>query len=126
MNHMQTTGHPIRTLIIVALACSVFGGVIGALATAATQSQATPTAMAAAVQRVEDQAVRRQLVTIFQRLGQTNGDLSSVAAEVKTLNRTTRSELGYTGVIGVIGRNAYQTCRAVNGVLCAFPPATAG
>lgn len=50
-----------RKLITVALASSVFGGAIGALATAATQSQASPAAIAAAVQRVEDIKADRTL-----------------------------------------------------------------
>lgn len=67
-----------KRLIIVALTCSVFGGTIGALATAATQSQASPRAIAAAVQRVEDQSAERSLRQIGKSLRTTTGRLGTL------------------------------------------------
>lgn len=46
----------------------MFGGAIGALATAATSSQASPQAVAATVQRVQDQAAERDLNNIKEAL----------------------------------------------------------
>ena len=68
-----------RKLIAVAAACSVFGGVVGSLATAATQSQASPTAIAAAVQRVQDQSADRSLRGIKSDLDTLGGRIHTLA-----------------------------------------------
>lgn len=73
-----------RKLAAVAIASGVFGGITGALATAATQSQASPQAIAAAVQRVQDTNAERTLATISQRLGSMSGTLSSAAQAINT------------------------------------------
>jgi hypothetical protein len=51
------------------IAAGTFGGTIGALATAAVQSQASPGAIAAAVQRVQDQKADNTLQSINSKLG---------------------------------------------------------
>ena len=63
---MQIT---VRTLLASVTATAVLGGAVGALATAATTtSQASPQAIAAAVQKVQDQAAERYLRTIVVQL----------------------------------------------------------
>jgi hypothetical protein len=57
-----------RTILAVALAAGTFGGTVGALATAAAQSQASPEAIAAAVQRVSDLKAENTLRTISSSL----------------------------------------------------------
>jgi hypothetical protein len=73
-----------RRLIIVVLASSSFGGVIGALATAATQSQASPTAIAAAVQKVQDTHADAALNEIRGKIQDANGKLGQMTSELGT------------------------------------------
>ncbi len=83
-----------RKLIVVAVASATFGGMIAALATAAIQSQASPRAIAAAVQKVQDTksenelgAISSRLATIAQTLGttaqQAHADEAATAAAIK-------------------------------------------
>jgi hypothetical protein len=53
-----------RTLFASVLAASVLGGAVGALATAATSSQASPQAIAAQIEQVQDQKSEKYLRTI--------------------------------------------------------------
>jgi hypothetical protein len=76
-----------RRLIIVILASSTFGGVIGALATAATQSQASPSAVASAVLKVQDTKAEQDLSLLD-----------------RSLNGTFKSP------IGVIADDLYEIC----------------
>jgi hypothetical protein len=71
-----------RTIIIVALAAGTFGGMVGALTTAATQSQASPQAVAAAVQRVSDTNLTAAVKALGSKLDSLNGQL---AAEITDL-----------------------------------------
>lgn len=57
-----------RTLLIAIAASATLGGGIGALATVATQSQASPAAIAAAVQRVRDTDAELTLKSILRDL----------------------------------------------------------
>lgn len=57
------------------LASSVIGGIIGAMATAATESQASPSAIAAAVVKVQDATADRDLTAIKNEIATTNTDL---------------------------------------------------
>src|SRR5258708_4848882 len=68
-------------VILVVLASSAVGGVIGALATAATESQASPQAIAAAVQHVQDQSAERSLANVA-------GKLATIAAGMQVLDRS--------------------------------------
>jgi hypothetical protein len=77
-----------RTVAAIAIASGTFGGTVGALATAAVQSQASPQAIAAAVQRVQDSAADRSLRSISGTLGGIKAQLaapSPVQAEVHSL-----------------------------------------
>jgi len=58
----------LRTIAAVAIAAGTFGGTVGALATAAVQSQASPQAVAAAVQRVSDSNAEKTLRAINTKL----------------------------------------------------------
>ena len=75
-----------RKLIAVALASSVFGGTIGALATAAVQSQASPQAIAAAVQKIQDQAAERSLKSISSKLGGMKDGLGALHSDLQTMS----------------------------------------
>ena len=57
-----------RKLMLAVVASATFGGTIGALATAAFQSQASPAAIAAAVQRVQDQSAEQSLGIVSRNL----------------------------------------------------------
>jgi len=57
-----------RKMVVAIVASGVFGGMVGALATAAVQSQASPQAIAAAAVRVKDSAADRSLKTISSEL----------------------------------------------------------
>lgn len=78
-------------------ATAVFGGTLGALATVATTSQASPQAIAAAVQKVQDRAAERNLQTIGVELlrlneedqSKLNGDLSQLNEAVENLRKNT-------------------------------------
>jgi hypothetical protein len=71
-----------RKLVVVAVACSTFGGAVGALVTATAQSQADPAAIAAAVQKVQDQRAEGSLTAISSKLNQLGklGQLSKLSA----------------------------------------------
>ena len=73
-----------RKLILVSLASATFGGTIAALATAAIQSQATPEAIAAAVQRVSDSNAQASLRAINAKLS----PLSSLNANLGKMDYT--------------------------------------
>lgn len=72
-----------RKLIATALAAGTLGGMAGALATAATDSQASPRAIAAAVKQVQDRSAERSLKAIAADLRPDNHTLSSVLANVE-------------------------------------------
>jgi hypothetical protein len=82
-------------LIVVALASSAFGGVIGALATAATQSQASPQAIVAAAQRVSDSSADRSLTAISSQLR----SLTAIDSQLQTI---TASLTGNGRVAGML------------------------
>ncbi len=82
-----------RRIVIVALACASFGGVVGALATAAVQSQANPAAIAAALQKVQDKsaetslaAISTKLTTVSNRLASVPGLSAAIATDLYQLN----------------------------------------
>lgn len=82
---MNLTGKAVTAAIV---ASGVFGGMIGALATDATQSQANPAAIAAAVQRVQDTTADNALRSIRTELVQINtglAPLANVSAELAPL-----------------------------------------
>ena len=93
-----------RVLALCVAGSSVLGGSVGALATAATSSQASPTAIAAAVQKVSDHAAEARLAAISHTLESLNSDLGGVGNEP-------------TPPTGGLGHNAYevlqQTCKSV-------------
>jgi len=93
-----------RTLLASISATAVLGGAVGALATAATTSQASPQAIAAAVQRVSDPKAEAQLRTIDAWVSLAHLDLEAVQLNQKELQTTTAS----------IEKNAYGTCWAVS------------
>lgn len=64
----------LHAIAAVALASGAFGGAVGALATAATESQASPTAIAAALQRVQDTKAEQRLGTISSELNLLDGE----------------------------------------------------
>jgi uncharacterized phage infection (PIP) family protein YhgE len=72
-------------LIALALASATFGGAIGALATAAVQSQASPEAIAAAVQRVSDSNAEQSLRSIDAKLTTLDTDLNPNSGEIYQL-----------------------------------------
>jgi ABC-type thiamin/hydroxymethylpyrimidine transport system permease subunit len=79
--------------MIVALACATFGGVVGALATAAVQSQANPAAIAAAVEKVQDKsaetslaAINSKLTTVSSRLASVPGLSAAIATDIYQLD----------------------------------------
>jgi hypothetical protein len=77
-----------RTIAAIALASGTFGGSIGALAAAAVQSQASPQAIAAAVQRVTDSQAERSLRTISGALRSLGSTANTLRAELQTLDRS--------------------------------------
>jgi hypothetical protein len=104
-----------RRLIIVVLASSSFGGVVGALATAATQSQASPTAIAAAVQKVQDTHADSALNEIRGKIQDSNGKLGQMTSELGTnpsfLGGQLLSALNtMTSQLGVICTNTGHAC----------------
>jgi len=113
-----------RKLIIVAIACSTFGGMIGALVTAATQSQASPSvgAIAAAVQRVQDQSADRSLTSINTRLAKTDTTLGKTNAALAGLQTAISGDLttDLGDVVNDLGTNGALAGAAHNlGVICA-------
>ena len=77
-----------RKLILVALASGTFGGAVGALATAATESQANAQAVAAAVQKVQDKSAESALAAIRRDLSFGH---SSAAYDLYEICENTRS-----------------------------------
>jgi hypothetical protein len=75
---MNVTG---RVLALAVAASSVLGGSIGALVTAATNSSASPAAIAAAVQRVKDTTADARLAAISHTLETINFDLGGTGNE---------------------------------------------
>ena len=76
----------VRTLLASVAASAVFGGAMGALATAATSGQASPQAIAAAVQRVSDRAAQADLLGIHVEMFSIEGrqdELKKVAEEIE-------------------------------------------
>jgi hypothetical protein len=98
---MQIT---VRTLLAPVAATAVLAGAVGALATAAATSQASPQAIAAAVQRVSDQKAETELHRIALWANLAHLALESVEANQKQLQATTDS----------IEKNASGTCWAVS------------
>jgi hypothetical protein len=97
---MQITA---RTLLASVAASAVLGGAVGALATAASTSQASPQAIAAAVQKVSDPSAERALRLIAVRSG-TWEEIASSAKEATALIQqveTTANE---------IRRETHNTC----------------
>jgi hypothetical protein len=84
-----------RTIAAVALAAGTFGGTIGALATAAIQSQASPEAIAAAVQRVSDANAEQSLHGINAKLGTANTELATLNTN---LNADLNALASYLGI----------------------------
>ena len=99
-----------RTLIAVVAASATFGGVVGAALTAATESQASPAAIAAAVQRVQDTKAEATLQT--------------VAADLKVLDGTLSNAYGTT--LYDIEQNLASICRNTEtpGVIAFCAPQT--
>ncbi len=88
-DHMATT----RALVAGMLAAATFGGTVGALATAAVQSQASPEAVAAAVQKVQDQTADRTLSTISSKLGAMKSTLSAIESHMVIVDRALSSTI---------------------------------
>lgn len=76
-------------IIAVALVSAVFGGTVGAMATAAVESQASPSAIAAAVERVQDSAAERSLAAEAATLKSINQELTQ-----PTIDGSTTTVLG--------------------------------
>jgi hypothetical protein len=95
-----------RRIIAIALAAGTFGGMIGALATAAVQSDASPGAIAAAVQRVSDSSSEQSLRGINAKLG-------TVGTQLATLNDSlAKPDASLFGV----QENLFAICEATAGV----------
>jgi hypothetical protein len=105
---MQIT---VRTLLASVAATAVLAGAVGALATAATTSQASPQAIAAAVQRVSDQKAETELRHIEVWVHLAHLDLEGVLHNQEQLQRATDSIQTATDSIQ---KNAYGTCWAVS------------
>jgi hypothetical protein len=96
----------LRTIAAVALAAAVFGGTIGALATDAVQSQASPAAVAAAVQRVSDSNAEQSLRGINAKLATANTVLHNLGTALGILQSDLDTRFGHG-----IGRNLQQICQ---------------
>lgn len=87
-----------RTLILAVAASGAFGGTIGSVVTAATQSQASPSAIAAAVQRVQDSSAEATLRRVDSDLATLNAALQfdghSAGYELFAICEHTRPSLG--------------------------------
>jgi|HubBroStandDraft_2_1064218.scaffolds.fasta_scaffold86868_2 hypothetical protein len=92
-----------RLLVAAVLSSSVVSGTIGALAAAATTSQANPQAIAAAVQHVSDQTAERELRVLDLDLKALGNGQEAEAIAQKQLQTTTEA----------IEKNAYTTCFAL-------------
>jgi hypothetical protein len=71
-----------RLLACAVLGSSVLGGAVGALATAATSSQANPAAIAAAVQQVSDRQTQKELRGVIVGLLNVQGELEPMRAKL--------------------------------------------
>jgi hypothetical protein len=110
-----------RAIAAVALAAGTLGGTIGALATAAIQSQASPQAIAAAVQRVSDSNAEQSLRSINAKLGTVNTNLATLATlntNLATLNTNLVALARGVGInlaggepsLAGVARNLYEIC----------------
>lgn len=94
-----------RKLVVVALTSSAFGGVIGALATAATQSQASPAAIASAVQHVQDQKAEGTLRSI-------NGQLGAIKSNLGMLSTALHSPTGGSlALLSTVAQDLFSICQ---------------
>ncbi len=89
-----------RTLIASVAASAVFGGGVGALAVSAASSQASPQAIASAVQKVSDQTAERELRVVVLDLEAIDDGTNTIEDSQKALQTATES----------IENNAYNTC----------------
>jgi len=103
---------------------------VGAMATAATESQATPATIAQAVQRVQDQASARLLTQIRDQLNQVRdrlGALTQINNRLGTINTNLAPPTGLTSdrlgrVVVNVARNVHATCAATTpSFLCPRP-----
>jgi hypothetical protein len=101
---MQIT---VRTLLASIIATAVLAGAVGALATAATTSQADPQAIAAAVQKVQDRTAESYLRGINTRTSILNIDSELLQSSAKETASTVK-ELQATAV--EIRKKAFDTC----------------
>jgi hypothetical protein len=105
------------TIVAVALAAGTFGGTIGALATAAIQSQASPEAIAAAIQRVSDSSAEQSLRGINAKVGTANTRLATLNSNLVGLNSnlvTLAHGLGVDaagGALQGVARNLSRICQ---------------
>lgn len=90
-------GRGIGSRIATFLAIAILGGCIGAAFTAATSSQASPSAIAAAIQKVQDRTAERELQTIGFELLRFHEEDHTSATEISALLNTIRTD-------------TYQTC----------------
>jgi len=79
-----------RNVILAVVASGVLGGSIGALATAATNSSASPAAIAAAVQQVKDGVADNKLTDIEHTLEGISEKLDEATAAALQTCRNTR------------------------------------
>jgi len=102
---MQITA---RTLLASNAASAALGGGVGALATAATSSQASPQSIAAAVQKVSDARAEKTLALMNLHLSNLEGTIG-VLNEAKTLLE------GIDGHLGAIRKDSFLTCYGTTG-----------
>jgi hypothetical protein len=89
-----------RTFLVSVAATTVLSASIGALAAAATSSQANPQAVAAAVQKVSDSTVQRELRLVDLDLKAIDDGVGIVQANQASLQTTTST----------IEKNSYSIC----------------
>lgn len=97
-----------RILLTSICASAVFGGGIGALATAATSSQASPQAIAAAVLKVADQRAETELRHIALWTSLAHLDLEELSQHQREYQATE------SALLERIAKNASGTCWAVS------------
>jgi hypothetical protein len=85
-----------RLLVASVLASATLGGAVGALATAATTSQASPQAIAAAVQKVSDQTAEHYLRFAGVELQAINAGTEVIEVNQKALQASTEKIQKYT------------------------------
>jgi hypothetical protein len=102
----------LRTIAATAIAAGTFGGAIGALATAAVESQAAADT-AAAVQRVKDSKAEQLLQQVDTDVRRVDTDVRAVPQGVVNadVNRGGLLSLGY--LLEKIQKNVYGTCQSV-------------